>query len=37
VRAVTGQAGITGKLPVSIPGFAKIGDGLTTQAKLQAQ
>ncbi len=33
VRAVTGEIGIGGKLPVSIPGFAQIGDGLKTEAK----
>jgi len=33
VRAVTGEIGISGKLPVTIPGFAQIGDGLTTAAK----
>ena len=33
VRAVVGEAGISGKLPVTIPGFAQIGDGLRTDAK----
>jgi beta-N-acetylhexosaminidase len=33
VRAVTGEIGISGKLPVTIPGFAQIGDGLKTEAK----
>jgi beta-glucosidase-like glycosyl hydrolase/CubicO group peptidase (beta-lactamase class C family) len=30
VRALFGQIGITGKLPVTVPGVAKLGDGLTT-------
>ena len=33
VRAVTGEIGISGKLPITIPGFAQIGDGLTTTMK----
>lgn len=33
VRAVVGETGISGKLPVTIPGFAQIGDGLRTEAK----
>jgi len=37
VRAITGEIGINGKLPVTIPGFAHIGDGLTTAAKTAAQ
>jgi beta-N-acetylhexosaminidase len=32
-RAILGQIAITGKMPVSIPGVAKIGDGLTVSAK----
>jgi beta-N-acetylhexosaminidase len=32
-RAILGQIPITGKLPVSIPGLAKIGDGLDVPAK----
>ena len=34
VRAVVGEAGISGKLPVTIPGYAQIGDGLRTDAKV---
>ena len=33
VRAVVGETGIGGKLPITIPGFAQIGDGLRTEAK----
>ncbi len=33
VRAVVGETAITGKLPVTIPGFAQIGDGLQTPGK----
>jgi beta-N-acetylhexosaminidase len=33
VRAVVGETGISGKLPITIPGFAQIGDGLRTEAK----
>ena len=33
VRAVTGEIAISGKLPVTIPGFAQIGEGLKTEAK----
>jgi beta-N-acetylhexosaminidase len=32
-RALSGDIGISGKLPVSIPGFAKIGDGLDVPPK----
>ncbi|MBV9613537.1 MAG: hypothetical protein JO091_13770 [Acidobacteriaceae bacterium] len=32
-RAMLGEIAITGKLPVSIPGFAKLGDGLYVPAK----
>lgn len=32
-RAMLGEISITGKMPVSIPGFAKIGDGLDVPAK----
>ena len=32
-QAILGQIPITGKLPVSIPGLAKIGDGLSVPAK----
>ena len=32
-RAILGEISITGKMPVSIPGFAKIGDGLDVPAK----
>jgi beta-N-acetylhexosaminidase len=32
-EAVLGQIPITGKMPVSIPGLAKIGDGLDVPAK----
>lgn len=37
VRAVAGEIGIGGKLPITIPGFAQIGDGLTTEAKTPAK
>lgn len=33
VRAVVGETGISGKLPVTIPGYAQIGDGLRTEAR----
>jgi hypothetical protein len=33
VRAVVGETGISGKLPITIPGFAQIGDGLRTEAR----
>jgi beta-N-acetylhexosaminidase len=32
-RAMLGETSISGKMPVSIPGFAKIGDGLDVPAK----
>jgi beta-N-acetylhexosaminidase len=32
-RAITGQIPIQGKMPVSIPGFAKLGDGLFVPAQ----
>jgi len=32
-KAIFGEIPITGKLPVSIPGFAKIGDGLSVPVK----
>jgi beta-N-acetylhexosaminidase len=32
-RAILGEIRITGKMPVSIPGLAKIGDGLTVAAQ----
>ena len=32
-RAVLGEVAISGKLPVTIPGFAKLGDGLKTEAR----
>ncbi|MBV9304027.1 MAG: hypothetical protein JOY53_18100 [Acidobacteriaceae bacterium] len=32
-RAILGEIPITGKMPVSIPGFARIGDGLDVPAK----
>ncbi|HMF78220.1 MAG TPA: glycoside hydrolase family 3 N-terminal domain-containing protein [Bryobacteraceae bacterium] len=32
-RAILGEIPITGKMPVSIPGLAKIGDGLTVAAQ----
>jgi beta-N-acetylhexosaminidase len=32
-KAILGDIAISGKLPVSIPGFAKIGDGLTVPEK----
>ncbi len=32
-RAILGEIPITGKLPVSIPGFAKVGDGLDVPAR----
>ena len=32
-KAILGEIPIGGKMPVSIPGFAKIGDGLTVPAK----
>ncbi|HVW10689.1 MAG TPA: hypothetical protein VHC90_19005, partial [Bryobacteraceae bacterium] len=31
VKALFGDIEISGKLPVSIPGFANVGDGLTLQ------
>ncbi|MBV9499892.1 MAG: hypothetical protein JO138_11005 [Acidobacteriaceae bacterium] len=31
-RAILGEIPITGKLPVSIPGLAKVGDGLDVPA-----
>lgn len=34
-RAILGEIPITGKMPVSIPGFAKIGDGLDVPAKVK--
>jgi len=33
VRAVLGEIGVSGRLPVSIPGFAKLGDGLTLETR----
>jgi beta-N-acetylhexosaminidase len=33
VRAVVGETGISGKSPITIPGFAQVGDGLRTEAK----
>ena len=33
VKALYGEIGITGKLPVTIPGLAKYGDGIVTIAK----
>ncbi|MDQ2774194.1 MAG: hypothetical protein M3Y57_04585 [Acidobacteriota bacterium] len=35
-KAILGQIPINGKLPVSIPGFAKIGEGLDVPAKIAA-
>jgi beta-N-acetylhexosaminidase len=35
-RAMLGEIAITGRLPVSIPGFAKMGDGLDVSAKSAA-
>ena len=35
-RAILGEIPITGRMPVSIPGLAKIGDGLTVAAQAQA-
>jgi beta-N-acetylhexosaminidase len=32
-KAILGEIPITGKMPVSIPGLAKIGDGLDVPAK----
>lgn len=32
-KAISGEIPITGKMPVSIPGLAKIGDGLNVPAK----
>jgi beta-N-acetylhexosaminidase len=32
-KAILGEIAITGKMPVSIPGLAKIGDGLDVAAK----
>jgi beta-N-acetylhexosaminidase len=34
-KAILGEIPITGKMPVSIPGFAKIGDGLDVPAKVK--
>jgi beta-N-acetylhexosaminidase len=36
-KAILGEIAIGGKMPVSIPGFAKIGDGLTIPAKQQTR
>jgi beta-N-acetylhexosaminidase len=33
VRAVVGEIGVSGRMPVSIPGLARIGDGLRTEAR----
>jgi beta-N-acetylhexosaminidase len=35
VKALFGQIAISGKLPVSIPGFAKYGDGITVPASVK--
>jgi beta-N-acetylhexosaminidase len=35
-RAIAGEIPIAGKMPVSIPGLAKIGDGLSVPARKQA-
>ncbi len=35
-KAILGEIAINGKLPVSIPGFAKIGEGLDVPAKIVA-
>ena len=35
-KAMTGEIAITGKMPVSIPGLAKIGDGMNVPAKPNA-
>jgi beta-N-acetylhexosaminidase len=32
-KAMLGEISITGRMPVSIPGFAKIGDGMDVPAK----
>jgi beta-N-acetylhexosaminidase len=32
-KAISGEIPITGKMPVSIPGLAKIGDGLDVPAR----
>jgi beta-N-acetylhexosaminidase len=34
-KAILGEIPITGKMPVSIPGLAKIGDGLDVPAKVK--
>jgi beta-N-acetylhexosaminidase len=33
VKALYGEIAISGKLPVTIPGLAKYGDGITVAAK----
>jgi beta-N-acetylhexosaminidase len=33
VRAVVGEIGVSGRMPVSIPGFAQIGDGLRLEPR----
>ena len=33
VRAVLGEIGVSGRMPVSIPGFAQLGDGLKLEAR----
>lgn len=35
-RAILGEIPITGKMPVSIPGYAKVGDGLDVPAKAKS-
>jgi beta-N-acetylhexosaminidase len=37
VRAVAGETAVEGKLPVSIPGFAKLGDGLKLAVRRPAE
>jgi beta-N-acetylhexosaminidase len=36
-RALFGRIAVSGKMPVSIPGFAKVGDGLTLPGPQQPQ
>jgi hypothetical protein len=33
VKALLGQMAITGRMPVSIPGFAALGDGIQLPAR----
>ena len=37
VRAVLGEIGVSGRMPVSIPGYAQIGDGLRLEPRRTGQ